>query len=390
MAWNEPGGGNNKPRDPWGGGNQGPPDLDEALKKLQERLGGLFGGGRRSGGSGGGRGVSGSLLGVLALVAVAVWALLGLYQVDEQERAVVLRFGKYYDTVQPGLQWNPPLIDEVIKVNTTRVRAASFREIMLTQDENIVEVRMSVQYVIDDPTSFVLRVRDPENSLQHAAQSALRHVVGDMRMDSVLTEGRARIGIDVGDRLQRYISMYETGIRIVKINVDESKPPSQVQAAFDDVIKAREDEERLKNEAEAYANGIVPEARGRAQRMIEEASAYREQVVANAQGEASRFSALLKEYARAPQVTRERLYLEAVQQVLASTNKVMVDVEGGNNVMYLPLDKLQSQSSGGVSGSLAPGGVPRVDSNALRELTNAVAEQLRQDANANNIRRGGR
>lgn len=390
MAWNEPGGGNNKPRDPWGGGNQGPPDLDEALKKLQERLGGLFGGGRRSGGSGGGRGVSGSLLGVLALVAVAVWALLGLYQVDEQERAVILRFGKYYDTVQPGLQWNPPLIDEVIKVNTTRVRAASFREIMLTQDENIVEVRMSVQYVIDDPTKFVLRVRDPENSLQHAAQSALRHVVGDMRMDSVLTEGRARIGIDVGDRLQRYLAMYETGIRIVKINVDESKPPSQVQAAFDDVIKAREDEERLKNEAEAYANGIVPEARGRAQRMIEEASAYREQVVANAQGEASRFSALLTEYARAPQVTRERLYLEAVQQVLSSSNKVMVDVEGGNNVMYLPLDKLQSQSSGGVSNSLAPGGVPRMDSNALRELTNAVAEQLRKDANANNIRRGGR
>ncbi|MAL93477.1 MAG: FtsH protease activity modulator HflK [Haliea sp.] len=390
MAWNEPGGGNNKPRDPWGGGNQGPPDLDEALKKLQERLGGLFGGGRRSGGSGGGRGVSGSLLGVLALVAVAVWALLGLYQVDEQERAVVLRFGKYYDTVQPGLQWNPPLIDEVIKVNTTRVRAASFREIMLTQDENIVEVRMSVQYVIDDPTSFVLRVRDPENSLQHAAQSALRHVVGDMRMDSVLTEGRARIGIEVGDRLQRYISMYETGIRIVKINVDESKPPSQVQAAFDDVIKAREDEERLKNEAEAYANGIVPEARGRAQRMIEEASAYREQVVANAQGEASRFSALLTEYARAPQVTRERLYLEAVQQVLSSSNKVMVDVEGGNNVMYLPLDKLQSQSSGGASSSLVPGGMPRMDSNALRELTNAVAEQLRQDADANTIRRGGR
>lgn len=389
MAWNEPGGGNNKPRDPWGGGDQGPPDLDEALKKLQERLGGLFGGNRRGGsGSGGGRGVSAGLLGVLALVAVVVWALLGLYQVDEQERAVVLRFGKYHDTVQPGLQWNPPLVDEVIKVNTTRVRAVSFRETMLTQDENIVEVRMSVQYVIDDPTRFVLRVRDPENSLQHAAQSALRHVVGDMRMDSVLTEGRARIGVDVADRLQRYIAMYETGIRVVKVNVDESKPPSQVQAAFDDVIKAREDEERLKNEAQAYANGIVPEARGRAQRTIEEASAYREQVVAQAEGEASRFSALLAEYSQAPEVTRERLYLEAVQRVLANTSKVMVDVEGGNNVMYLPLDKLHSQSAG--SGDLARGVPPRADSNALRELANAVAEQLRQDASPNNVRRGGR
>lgn len=388
MAWNEPGGGNNKPKDPWGGGNQGPPDLDEALKKLQEKLGGLFGGGRSGGGGGGrGRGISAGLLGVLALVAVVVWALLGLYQINEQERAVVLRFGKYYDTVQPGLHWNPPLIDEVITVNTTRVRAATFREIMLTQDENIVEVRMSVQYVIDDPTSFVLRVREPENSLQHASQSALRHVVGDMRMDSVLTEGRARIGIEVADRLQRYVSMYETGIRVVKVNVDESKPPTQVQAAFDDVIKAREDEERLKNEAQAYANGIVPEARGRAQRAIEEASAYREQVVANAEGEAHRFRALLTEYARAPEVTRERLYLDAVQKVLASTNKVMVDVEGGNNVMYLPLDKLQSQSGGSVrAGSI----LPREDSNALRELANAVAEELRNDAGTNNTRRGGR
>lgn len=386
MAWNEPGGGDNKPRDPWGGGDQGPPDLDEALKKMQEKLGGLFGGRRSSSSGGGGAsgGVPGALLGVLAAGALLVWGLMGFYQIDEQERAVVLRFGKYHETVQPGLQWNPPLIDEVIKVNTTKVRAASFREIMLTQDENIVEVRLSVQYVIDDPTKFVLEVREPERSLQHAAESAIRHVVGGSKMDLVLTEGRAQIALDVRERLQQYLNMYQTGIRVSKVNVDESKPPTQVQAAFDDVIKAREDEERFKNEAQAYANGIVPEARGQAQRQIEEASAYREQVIANAQGEAERFTKLLAEYRKAPEVTRERLYLDAVQGVLSKTNKVMVDVEGGNNVMYLPLDRMTSQA--GSTGSSRDTGI---DSATLRELTNAVTEQLRRDA-ATTSRRGGR
>ena len=388
MAWNEPGGGNNKgPNDPWGGGNQGPPDLDEALKKLQEKMGGLFGRKPGSGGGGGGGSpaVSGALFGVLAIVALVIWALMGFYQIDEQERAVVLRFGKYHETVQPGLQWNPPLIDEVIKVNTTKVRAASFREIMLTKDENIVEVNMSVQYVINDPDKFVLKVRDPERSLQHAAQSALRHVVGETVMDLVLTEGRARIAGDVQQRLQAYLNTYETGILVSKINVDDAKPPSQVQAAFDDVIKAREDEERVKNEAQAYANGIVPEARGAAQRVIEEASAYKEQVIANAQGEADRFGKLLTEYRKAPEVTRERLYLDAVQGVYSNTSKVMVDVEGGNNVMYLPLDKLAEQSQS--RAMRAPG----LDTNSLREITNAVTEQLRRDAaNGSTARRGGR
>lgn len=386
MSWNEPGGGNNKPKDPWGGGDQGPPDLDEALKKLQEKLGGLFG--RRGGsGGGGGAGISGSLILVLLTGAVLVWALMGFYQVDAQERAVVLRLGKYHATVQPGLQWNPPLIDQVTTVNTTRVRAVSFRETMLTKDENIVEVRMSVQYVIDDPTKFVLKVRAPENSLQHAAQSAIRHVVGDTGMDLVLTEGRAQIATDVRDRLERYLDNYETGIRVSKVNIDESKPPSQVQEAFDDVIKAREDEERLKNEAQAYANGIVPEARGRAQRQIEEASAYKEQVIANAEGEADRFEKLLAEYRKAPEVTRERLYIEAVQDVYGKSNKVMVDVEGGNNVMYLPLDKLaeRSASSGG-----SGGGRLRPDSSEWRELVNRVADEIRRDEASSTSRRGGR
>ncbi len=382
MAWNEPGGGNNNPRDPWGGGDQGPPDLDEALKKLQEKVGGLFGGGSGGGGS---AGISGSAIIVLIVIVVAIWALLGFYQVDQQERGVVLRFGKFHETVQPGLQWNPPVIDSVTRVNTTKVRAASFREIMLTQDENIVEVKLSVQYIIRDPANFVLRVREPERSLQHASQSALRHVVGDTSMDLVLTEGRAKIASDVHQRLQSYLDLYSTGIQVSKVTVDESKPPSQVQAAFDDVIKAREDEERLKNEAQAYANGIVPEARGAAQRQIEEANAYKEQVIANAEGEAERFNRLLSEYRKAPEVTRERLYLEAVQDVLSRTNKVMVDVEGGNNVMYLPLDKMAERQA-------AQSQVQnfRLDSSNLRELTNAVAEQLRRDAASTSSRRGGR
>ena len=389
MAWNEPKGGSNKPKDPWGGdnSNQGPPDLDEALKKLQAKLQSLFGGGSGGGASGGGgtSAVSGSVVVVLVILALLIWGVMGVYQVDQQERGIVLRFGSYYETVQPGLHWNPPIIDDVTLLNVTKVRSVSLREIMLTQDENIVEVQLSVQYVINDPKDFVLRVRDPERSLQHAAQSALRHVVGGISMDMVLTEGRVQIAVDVQRRLQEYINLYETGILVSKVTVDESKPPTQVQAAFDDVIKAREDEERVQNEAQAYANGVVPEARGGAQRQIEEANAYKEQVIANADGEAERFNKLLAEYQKSPAVTRERLYLDAVQRVYSQTSKVMVDVEGGNNMMYLPLDKLAERSQRTTSG----GGV-RVDSSNIRELTNAVTEQLRNDAAATDGRRGGR
>ncbi len=385
MAWNEPGGNRNNGRDPWGGGEQGPPDMDEALRKLKERIDGLFGGGGSSGRGRGSNGPSAALLLVFAVGALILWAAMGVYQVDQQERAVVLRFGKYLDTVQPGLRWNPPLIDEVVKVNVTKIRAQSFSEIMLTKDENIVEVKLSVQYLIDDPAKFVLQVRDPEISLQHATQSALRHVVGDNPMDLVLTEGRAAIAIQVQERVQRYLAAYSTGILVSKVNVDDAQPPAQVQAAFDDVIKAREDEERLKNEAQSYANGIIPEARGQAQRQLEDANAYKEEVIAKAEGEAERFNQLLKAYNEAPEVTRQRLYLEAVQGVLANTNKVMVDVEGGNNMMYLPLDKIVKQTSQkqGQPGS-------SISSQDLRALTNAVTEQLRRDAAAARSSRGGR
>tara|TARA_B110000444_G_scaffold260808_1_gene309328 strand:+ start:258 stop:1412 length:1155 start_codon:yes stop_codon:yes gene_type:complete len=379
MAWNEPGGNGNGqgPKDPWGSGNQ-PPDLDEALRKFQEKLGGIFGG---SGGAGnkGGAGPSKSAVGLVFVVLLSVWALLGVYQVDEQERGVVLRFGKYFDTVQPGLQWNPRLIDSVELINVTKVRSSAHREQMLTEDENIVEVNLQVQYTVNDVKNFVLKVRNPESSLQQATESALRHVVGSSEMTQVLTDGREKIGLDVQDRLQNYLDLYQTGIMVSQVTIASTQPPSEVQEAFDDVIKAREDEERLKNEAQAYANGIIPEARGGAQRMIEEASAYQEKVIAEAEGEAQRFVKLLTEYKKAPNVTRERLYIDAVESVLSQSSKVMIDIEGGNNMMYLPLDKIIGQGGSSTdSGQRGPSA--QTD---IRDLTNRVVEQLRRDNQSN-------
>lgn len=383
MAWNEPGGNGNN-QDPWnsggkrGGGNdQGPPDLDEALQKLQEKLNGIFGKSGRTGGGGGSgsSASSGGFFGVIALVLLVGWAVMGVYTVDQQERGVVLRLGKYYETVMPGLQWNPPLIDQVMPVNVTRVNAYEHRSLMLTEDENIVDVSLTVQYVIADPKAYMLKVRDPEVSLAHAAESALRHTVGGSEMNSILTEGREIVGTDVKGRLQSYMDAYQTGLRITQINVKEAKAPSQVQDAFDDVIKAREDEQRSINESESYRNGIIPEARGIAQRIKEEANGYRERVVAQAEGDAHRFEALLAEYQKAPEVTRERLYLDAMEVVMANNSKVLVDVEGGNNMMYLPLDKLAERRQQSVDTSR---GATRLSNDNLRDITNQVIEQIRQ------------
>lgn len=400
MAWNEPGG-NGDNHDPWsgggnnrgkrGGGNdQGPPDLDEAMRKLQDRLGGIFGGGKKRGGFGGdGGGKSGGsgFFVVLVVLAALFWAGMGFYTVDEQERGIVLRLGKYHNTVQPGLQWNPPLVDEVQKVNTTRLRTYDHRSLMLTADENIVDVDMTVQYVVADPVLFALRVRDPSDSLAQSSESALRHVVGTSDMHGILTEGRDTLALQVQARLQRYMENYSTGLSISKVNIKNAQAPRQVQDAFDDVIKAREDEQRAKNEAEAYANGIVPEARGRAQRLLEEANAYREEVVAKATGEASRFKALLTEYLKAPEVTRERLYIDTLQDVLGRTGKVMVDVDGGNNMMYLPLDRLTAQQPQ-VRDNTGRG--VRLDEETLRQITDQVIEETRQRAPATSGLREGR
>ncbi len=372
MAWNEPGGNG---KDPWGGGNrgnEGPPDLDEAMKKLQDKLNGIFGGG--GGSRGGSQDFSSGIFGLILIGALLIWGAMGIYQVDQQEEAVVLRLGVFHETKTSGLHWYPRLIDTIEKINATKIRSHSHQALMLTEDENIVEVSLSVQYNVKDSKSFYLNVQHPERSLAQATESTLRHVVGSAKMHQVLTEGRAKLADDVQTRLQELLDNYTTGISITEVNVEATSPPAQVQAAFDDVQKAIEDEQRAKNEAESYSNGIIPEARGKAARQIEEANAYREQVIARAQGEAERFKKLLVEYKKAPEVTRDRLYIEAVQHVLNNTNKVMVDVEGGNNMMYLPLDRLVSPTVSLPSGDIA------AESPDLRELTDRVVEQLRKDS----------
>ncbi|MDA7773698.1 FtsH protease activity modulator HflK [Pseudomonadales bacterium] len=363
MAWNEPGGNNQGDKDPWGNKNdQGPPDLDEAFKKLQNNLSQMFGG--KSGGSGGSGGgsslkMNSGMIGGLIILAIVGWALSGVYTLDEKERGVVLRLGKVNDEILlPGLHWNPPIVDQVMFESVTDVKSIQHNSEMLTEDENIVKVNMQVQYVVSDVKEYLLRVSNPVQSLYQSTESALRHEVGSAVMNDVLTSGRAELGIKVKDRIQTYMNRYTTGIEVTQVVIDETAPPDAVRAAFDDVIKAREDEVRAKNEATAYANQVVPEARGEAQRLVEQALGYKERVIARARGEAARFNALYAEYELAPEVTRERLYLDTMEAVMSNSTKVMVDVEGGNNLLYLPLDKLinqtQNNSNSGYSTSVVP------------------------------------
>lgn len=372
MAWNEPGGG----KDPWGGRNdQGPPDIDEALKKLKEKLTAFGGGGSGSGPKGPSTDNLKSILPIASLVLIIVWGLLGVFQVDEKEQAVMLRLGKYHDTLGAGLHWYPPFLESKKIVNVTEERQYSTRGLMLTEDENIVEVALSVQYNIASAKDFELSILAPETSLKQATDSALRHVVGSTGLDGVISTEREQVAIAIADKLQQLLDLYTSGINVVTINIADAKPPNDVKAAYDDVIKAREDLERLVNEAQAYSNGIIPEARGEAQRLREEAQGYRSQVISKSQGEANRFSALLTEYKKAPEVTRERLYIDAIEKVMADSTKVLIDNEGGNNMLYLPLDKLVQQ---GVSGSAAR---PNETNNQLIDrVANEVIEKLQRNS----------
>jgi membrane protease subunit HflK len=376
MAWNEPGGNSNN-QDPWGGrkggDRKGPPDLDEAFRKLQDSLNGLFGGGKKRGSDEGtGKGGGFGLLFIGLAVLAAMWLYSAIYVVDEQEQAVVLRFGKYYETVGPGLNIYFPPIDRKFQENVTRERAYSKQGQMLTEDENIIEVPLTVQYRVSNLQDFVLNVDMPEVSLQHATDSAVRHVVGSTEMDQVLTEGRELMASEVKDRLQRFLDTYRTGILVTQVNLQSAAAPREVQEAFDDVIRAREDEQREKNQAETYANGVVPEARGQAQRLIEDANGYRDEVVSRAQGEANRFTALVAEYRKAPEVTRQRLYLDTMQELMSNTSKVLVTGDKGqNNLLYLPLDKM-IDSRGGSTPSQVSGGA------AAGELGARVGNDMRQ------------
>jgi len=355
MAWNEPGG--NKNQDPWGnrGNDQGPPDLDEVFRKFQEKLGGIFGG-KGPKGPGRGMGAAGGYgLGVIALIIVSVWMLTGLYKLEDAERGIVLRFGEHVDTTQKGLHWHwPAPIESVSKVNVSERKQFAVKATMLTQDENIVDIEGSVQYQISDAAHYMFNVRFPENTLSQATESALRQVVGRSKMDFVMTEGRDEIASRIKENIQEIVDLYGTGISVFEVNIQAANPPQQVRDAFQDVTQAREDKERLINESQAYRNEVIPTARGQAARLREEADGYKQEVVARADGEAQRFTQLLKEYKKAPNVTRDRIYLGTVESVLSNTSKVMVDVKGGNNLLYLPLDKLirnessTSQTSGNI------------------------------------------
>lgn len=405
MSWNEPGGSGGKDRDPWGGGgnnkNQGPPDLDEALKKFQEKLSGIFGGGPKKGGNGNTpfTGKAGGMgFGVIGVIAVVVWLASGIYIVDPAERGVVTMFGKYTTSTMPGPHWHLPYpIETVTIVNVDEVRTLElgFRQgrgggksssvnresLMLSQDENIVDIELAVQYKIKDAANYLFNVRNPDSTLRQAGESAVRDVVGKSMMDFVLTEGRGEIAIETRDIIQKILDAYGTGLIVTTVNMQKAQPPHEVKDAFDDAIKAREDEQRLKNEAEAYSNDIIPKARGASARQIEEANAYKEQVIAQAEGESNRFISILREYEKAPTVTRERLYIETMEQVLSSTSKVMVDVKGGNNLMYLPLDKLapaaiqRATSSGGTGAPMT--GLSAERDQLLQEVDKRVREQLR-------------
>lgn len=354
MAWNEPPGND---QDPWGKkrpNQDGPPDLDEVFNNLSKQFGKLFGG--KGGGSSNNQGGNGdggfsalTLWGVLGVALVIFIGWNSVYTVGEQERGVVLRLGKFQTVEQPGLKFKAPIIDTVEIVNVTSLREYSYRSTMLTKDENIVDVRLSIQYNVDDPRAFALTVRSPEMSLEQSAESALRHEVGSRTLEEVLVSGRVGLSEEVDKRLRSFMETYGTGVRISTVNIEETAAPRPVVDAFADVVKAREDQQRFINEAESYRNQIVPVARGEQQRMIENAQGYYASKVETARGEAQRFEALLSEYQQSPDVTRQRLYIETVSDVYSRSGKVLMgaDGEGSDNVLYLPLDRLNNRSTTG-------------------------------------------
>ena len=383
MAWNEPG---NNGKDPWNagggrGGDQGPPDLDEIVRNLQKKFGGLFGG--KGGGRGrGGAGVPGGGLGAGLIIGLLLvfWFATGFYKIEEAEVGIVLRFGEHVDTTQRGLHWHMPIpIERVEKVNVAERRQLPFKATVLTQDENIIDLQGTLQYQIIDANKYLFNVRLPEVSLSQAIESALRLTVGQSKMDYIITEGRDEIAYRIKRTVQDIVDQYGTGLAIIEVNIQDVNPPQAVRQAFQDVIQAREDKQRLINEAEAYRNEVIPKARGAAARLREEADAYKQEVVARAEGEADRFVKLLKEYRKAPGVTRDRLYLDMMESVLDNSSKVLIDVDGGNNLLYLPLDKLM-QGSGSARDALS---LPEKLKNLKQRLPN---RNVTQPSSRSNLR----
>ncbi|MBY8966933.1 FtsH protease activity modulator HflK [Algiphilus sp.] len=341
MAWNEPGG----DKDPWGSGNRGsnsPPDIEQMLKRFKDRFSGRGDGGGGSGGDGaGGKGPIMGAAVVIVGIIVALWVASGFYVVDEREQGVVLQFGAFSRVTQPGLRWHIPWpVEKVETINVTEIREASDRTLMLTEDENIVEVELRVQYRISDVQNYLFNVRNPDETLQQATKSSLREIVGQNNLDFVLVDGRAQVANLTLDRLQDILTDYGTGLFVTNVNLTDARAPAQVQDAFLDAIKAREDRVRLVNEAESYANDRIPSARGNAAREIEQAEGYRERVIARAEGDASRFGQLVAEVRRAPEITRNRLYLDTMTEVMNNTSKVLVDIDDSGSLMMLPLQEM--------------------------------------------------
>ena len=364
MAWNKPGNGNSGNKDPWGGprrgGQQGPPDLDEIVRNIQNKFSGWFGGGK-GGGPGLRLGRMGGIgLGAILSVIIGLWLFSGFYIVKQAENGVVLQFGKFQEITTPGLNWHYPFpIERVNKINvqnvfsmevgyrtnerTGRGRHVPHEALMLTEDENIVDIEFAVQYRISDAAAYWFNVEQPEVTIAQATESAIREIVGKSTLDYVITDGRVDVANRTQQLLQKILDRYDTGILITTAKMQKAQPPEQVKAAFDDAVKAREDEQRFRNEAEAYANDILPRARGKAARLVQEGEGYKASVIARADGDARRFTQIAREYAKAPDITRERLYLETMEAVLSNTTKVFIDQQGGNNILYLPLDKIIGQ-----------------------------------------------
>ena len=358
---NQPGGGKR--------GNQGPPDLEELWRDFNRRLGGMFGNKGGSGGDEGGNRMPslsprqfGGGIGVLLALVLVVWLGSGFYIVDASQRGVVLQFGAYKESTEPGLRWRlpwPVQSHEIVNVTGVRTVEVGYRgsdknkvlkeALMLTDDENSVSVQFAVQYLLKEPQAYLFNNRHPDDAVMQAAETAIREVVGKSKMDFVLYEGRDQIAASTQKLIQEILDRYRTGILIRAVNMQGTQPPEQVQAAFDDAVKAGQDRERQKNEGQAYANDVIPRARGAASRLMEEATGYRQRMIVTAEGDASRFKQILTEYSKAPEVTRNRMYLETLQQVYANTSKVMVDAKGSGNLLYLPLDKLMQAAGATVS-----------------------------------------
>jgi len=359
----------------WGkkGGGNGPPDLDELWRNFNQKLNSLFG--KRGGGGdqpSAGRQPNmrqiGGGIGMLAALVLVLWLASGFYIVDEKQRGVVFTFGKQTDLTSPGLRWRLPYpfqSQEIVNLSQVRTVEVGYRNtvktkvlkesIMLTDDENIIDIQFAVQYILKDPLAYLFNNRKPDETVLQAAETAFREVVGSSKMDFVLYEGREQVAIAAQKQIQDILDRYKTGIAISRVTMQNAQPPEQVQAAFDDAVKAKQDLERQKSEGQAYFNDVVPKARGAASRLLEEAQGYRQRVLANAEGEASRFKQVLAEYNKAPQVTRDRMYIDAMQQMLTSTSKILLDAKSGGNLLYLPLDKIMQMTAGALPETAAPG-----------------------------------